>query len=364
MFLVVVLRAQSDFEPFFSIGESMRKNGNKGFGSLTLNQLGGKHTKQPDFVGKFDEILTKTTQHTREVVVPADPTVYRLFPSSFPYCGLKAWYDEEPLASDSEEDFLGSLIMGYGTTLHEVLQYYLGQTAKLYGRWACSCGYISRGIKLAPDKCPKCKSTEPLTYTELRVAVQDQAGVDILSGRIDLIIEMEEKLYLVDFKSSNPNTITSHRTFGTVFPYRKDMYQITSYIPLLEQKMKREVDGWILAYIDRHDPSNRVLVGEEVTEGLRQEWSERVAEWVIQGLLVKQFYVLQDQLSRQQKEGIVQQLVGRKFCKCRKDYEEKFKSRYTECTLGEERICFKPKALSKHLQGCLIEMEKREPDEN
>ena len=98
-------------------------------------------------------------------------------------------------------------------------------------------------------------------------------------------------------------------------------------------------------------------MGEEVTEELRQEWSERVAEWVIQGLLVKQFYVLQDQLSKEQKAGIVKQLVGRKFCGCRKDYEEKFKSRYTECSLGEERLCFKPKALGRHLREVLDDME-------
>ena len=177
--------------------------------------------------------------------------VLDVHPSQIPICPL-SFILSNPTESKPEK-YMGDAILRTGTTVHSVVQKFLGLNKYAFGDYVCkNCGEIFhlRGA----GKCPNCKLD--LTYTEVGI---DYKG---FVGHVDFMIKVDDEIWLVDFKTSGFKAI-ANKVKETPLEY--DL-QTLAYCLLLRLQYGLKIKGRAICYISRDNPNSMQLGGIDLIE--------------------------------------------------------------------------------------------------
>ncbi|MNQ75429.1 PD-(D/E)XK nuclease superfamily protein [compost metagenome] len=278
-------------------------------------------------------------------------------PSSFPTCpilhllrfadGANKGYFANTMTTS------GGYFTSVGTAAHENIQYYIGQTGKIWGDWKCknpTCqrrhdaqdlfgedGKCWRKGKLTRkntvnNKCPTCE--HPMEYVEKEIRYKG------LKGHIDAIVKLDGGgWWVADYKTCTKNKIA--KKGKDALPFKAHLKQIPSYCYVLEKKYGMKIKGFSLLYLSRDNPFHFFEYSEPWTE----RWRVKVKK------------VISDE-KRKYRSGVqsfyerdVKHAIANKPCSCLAQYESEINF-YEECPLLG--ICFKPN-LDKKLRAMLKE---------
>ena len=276
-------------------------------------------------------------------------------PSSFPTCsiltmlrlakGAHLGYFEGRMTAS------GGYFTSVGTAAHENIQYYIGQSGKVWGDWKCknpTCqkrhdaqdlfdekGVCYRKGKLTrkntvKNLCPKCD--HPMEYVEKMIKYKG------LKGHIDAIVKLDGGgWWVADYKTTTKFQINKKGHL----PHKAHLKQIPTYCYVLKKKYGMKIKGFSLLYLSRDNPFEFI----EYAEFWSSSWDRRIKEVI-------------KQEKRKFKAG-VQAFADRdpaaaikaKPCSCLAEYESEINF-YDECPLLG--ICFKP-GLKIELKNLLAE---------
>ncbi len=293
-------------------------------------------------IADFKDYITKCTKVVRTETMD-EYRKYELYPSSFPYCGLRHGLDaftNKKLKDEREMDFFGAYYTTVGGTVHEVVQDWLSKGNKIIGNFRCTkCNNLDELEEYGP--CSKC-GCENVKYEEIVIKYKG-----IIRGRIDgLYIDSSKRVYVIDYKTSGGYGLYLHNSGKELkFPYLTNKLQIQSYCYFVKRMYEKKllakgykgIEGWMLIYMSR-DKSFReyAVVGDSFTDMDYDEQS------MIQHRSVKHFTLVVDAADAGFKE-FPQELVDEKPCSCKEDYLNNMHDQYNECPFS--KICFSPKKL-------------------
>ncbi len=145
-----------------------------------------------------------------------------LHPSSYPFCGLEHGWNILNKVQQKPMDYMGNFYTGLGTFMHELMQRQFGRGKQILGDWKClECG---KKKKLTfYSRCKRCGS-EHVEYEELLIKFKKYTV-----GHVDGVVELDGKLWVIDYKSTSVKNNNKHRETGTQYPYKKNTAQIKSY---------------------------------------------------------------------------------------------------------------------------------------
>lgn len=264
-------------------------------------------------------------------------------PSSFPTCsiltmlrlakGAHLGYYEGSMTTS------GGYFTSVGTAAHENIQYYIGQSGKVWGDWKCKNPHCQKrhdaqdlfdeqgkcwrkGIltrkNTVNNKCPEC--FHPMEYVEKEIKYKG------LKGHIDCIVKLDGGgWWVADYKTTTKYQIN---TKG-LLPHKAHLKQIPTYCYVLKKKYKMDVKGFSLLYLSRDNPFEFL----EYAEFWSSTWDRRIKE-VIKEEKRKHRAGVQAFYDRNPKVAI-----KAKPCSCLKQYEDEINF-YDECPLLD--ICFRP----------------------
>lgn len=211
-------------------------------------------------------------------------------PSSLPLCSILVYMDLVKGASLGYFESIMSASGGYftsvGTAAHTNIQYYIGNSGKVWGDWKC----ITPGCKHANDardlydekgklyrkgkltakntvknKCPLC--IHPMEYVEKEIRYKG------LVGHIDCIVYLGKGRYWVaDYKTSTKIKLASGN-----LPHKGHLVQLPAYCYVLEKKYKMKIEGFSLLYLSRDNP----FMFYEHSEKWTDEWRKRMSKRLI-----------------------------------------------------------------------------------
>lgn len=291
---------------------------------------------------EFKDYIKSCTDVTRTSMME-DFRKYELYPSSFPYCGLRHGLDafeNKKLKDNRDIDFFGAYYTSVGVTVHEVIQDWFGRGGKIIGNWKCSkCEHLDELLEYGP--CTKCGCTE-VSHEEIKIKFKG-----IIRGRIDgLFVDKYGNIFLIDYKTSGSYPLYLHNSGKeSKFPYMTNKVQISAYCYfVMRMYNKKLIDlgykglvGWMLIYISRDKSfKEHAIVGSDFT----QEDYDR--EDFIQRRSVKHFKLVTTSADNDFNE-LPRILVDEKPCSCKSDYEANMKDWYNECPYVDK--CFSPKKL-------------------
>lgn len=272
-----------------------------------------------------------------------------LRPSSFPICPILAWMKLVRGASigywPENVTFQSTYFATVGTEFHEMIQFFIGMSGKIYGNWSCinkKCkkgraattlydahGKVIKKGKLTRknttnNECPCCG--EPMRYEEIEV---NYRGV---KGHIDCIIDMGGGRYWVgDYK-----TCSNYGIENKILPHKAHLKQIPSYVYILRKKYKLNVVGFSLLYATRDNPWKF----KETPFEWNDEWTDYASD-LLKGEKRKYKAALYDF-----KHNTTSNIIQHKPCKSEAYYFKEI-DYYHECPmLG---VCFEKRKLLKAL---------------
>ena len=184
------------------------------------------------------------------------PKVPRLRVSGFPFCGLRAAYERmADIKPDPENTTSMEYYTSVGTSAHEVFQRSLGVRGRIYGNWKCRDEKCRGKRKFSLNsECPKCG--KEMEYVEFEVTAFRH-----VSGHTDgLYLDLMKRNWLIDYKTSSMRVLNYQKSNPTL-PYRKNVQQIESYVPMMEHQYNIDVQGWMLGYVPRDDPRTICVKG-------------------------------------------------------------------------------------------------------
>lgn len=265
-------------------------------------------------------------------------------PSGFPICSVLSFLKMVKGAHygyyESKMSASGGYFTSVGTAAHENIQYYIGETGKVWGDWSCrnpTCtkmhdardlfnekGEMIRAGKTTREsttnnKCPKCK--HPMDYVEKQINYKG------IKGHVDCIVKLASGgWWVADYKTSTQNKI---KKGSSQLPVKDHMIQVPTYCIALEKQYKIKVDGFSLLYLSRDNP----FIFYEHAELWTPLWRKNIKA------------VLKTQRKRYQAALIsfsgkeVKTAIKHKTCKSLGCYMEDMGA-YTDCPFLE--VCFKP----------------------
>ena len=138
--------------------------------------------------------------------------------------------------------------------------------------------------------------------------------------------------YVIDYKTCSVRIIMMHRAAlrkGTksMLPYGKNVHQISSYVPMIERKLKIKVSGWFLLYLARDRPKCFAIVGKAMSAEDKRQSLSRVAY----------YDSVYDRVENCKSFSDVKWIIKNKPCKNREVYSEHFQG-FKPCPL--EAVCF------------------------
>lgn len=269
-----------------------------------------------------------------------DPQRYfKLRPSSMPYCGLRrALSAPEDLEKPRLENLATTYFTKVGHATHDAFQEMVGHGAAIVGNWKCGACKIWKMFDTF-QTCPKCH--KPMKYKELEV----KYGNTVV-GHTDGLFRLQPKLgrksphVVIDYKTTQLKNVKKKKS---PFPYKSNVSQIETYIPLLEGQYEIEVVGWLLIYLARDTPFRygRYLVAQETTA----KHKVRLAKMIDRNVKVHRKMLV----SETRKDFEV--LKKYKLCSDREFYEDKVLDEYNPCPFADR--CFKPEAMDKVIDATL-----------
>lgn len=271
------------------------------------------------------EFSSYFTESMQQQLPDLEPRAQRLRVSGFPFCGLRTAYLKMIQHVEPDDASYKDFYTSVGTVAHSVFQRWAGANGSIYGDWECrnkECGHkVHFSCK---NICPKCG--QEMMYEEFTVKAFDNT-----SGHLDgvwraRLQKKRKSFWVIDYKTSSVRAIEGQKTERT-FPYSKNVAQIEAYVPMIEQEINIEVDGWLLIYIARDNPRLFKVVGHRMTDDEKQRVMVKVQ------LYDKQYGVVQ-RLKRQKQ---LDYLVRTKFCKNHEHYVVDMKG-FNPCKLAP--VCF------------------------
>lgn len=290
------------------------------------------------------EFSTYYDQAMKKGLPELQPHPRRLRVSGLPYCGLKDAYLKMTNHVEPDSDAGMSYYCGVGTAAHEVFQRWLGTHGRIYGDWKCrnrKCRHVEHFSR--KHRCPKCG--HEMKYEEFTVKAFKH-----LSGHTDgLFRSKDRRFWLIDYKTCSVRIIETQHKHG-MLPYRKNVHQISAYVPLLERKLRIEIAGWMLIYIARDNPWCFTVLGETMSD------AEKDATWQKLRRYDRQFDVVGNLETFEQ----VQWLAKHKLCKSHEHYIDEIKG-HQGCPLAP--VCFS-RQLQPTLEFAFAEFEETVKTEN
>ena len=264
-------------------------------------------------------------------------------PSSAPICPLRLAHENFVLPDDPTVyfSFAQSYYLSVGTMMHELVQKWLGLSGKIVGNWTCiSCSpKVAYRFCISPKTCRKCGGSV-FEYHELG------GKDDGVAWHCDGVFKLGGEYYVIDYKTTSAYQIEQHRKEGGVFPYYSNLFQLETYIPLLEQKYQIKIAGWMLVYISRDKPNNIKygveVVGEDITEVKRERLEARLERF-------KKAYSLALKV-RESPVKIFKRAIETKLCPDRETYQEKIRG-FAPCYF--EDVCWSKTKLNKTIKEIL-----------
>jgi hypothetical protein len=175
--------------------------------------------------------------------------VFYMRPSSLPFCGLRRFlnYAENGIATVEEMQVEKLFYTKVGVQAHLVFQQSIGQGGRIIGNWRCrSCR--KRRILTTYHRC-----------TCGDVMLHEEIGLTYKSwrGHLDGIYVAKNKgKWIIDYKTCSIKVIEKeHYT-----PSQTYVEQQTSYVPLLEEKLGEDIEGWMLVFLARENPMKMLRV--------------------------------------------------------------------------------------------------------
>lgn len=276
-------------------------------------------------------------------------------PSSFPICPVQVHMQFIQAAElgyyQSNMHAGGGYFTTVGTAAHENIQYYMGETGKVYGHWKCrnpKCQkhhdardlYDEKGKLIRPGKntrenttkntCPKCKVA--CEYVEICI------NYNGLKGHVDCIYEMPDGTYWVlDYKTSTKGAI---KMSPSKLPKREHLMQVPTYCYVLEKKNGLKISGFSLLYLSRDNP----FEFREIARDWNKRWRAEIKELIIDQ---KKKYRAAVNSFIQNKPEISMKC---KPCQRKGDYE-KMMPAYEPCPM--EEVCFSKRDLKDNMLHAL-----------
>lgn len=311
--------------------------------------------RKPNVIASMFGRLYETTMEQSITTQYGRGPEYR--PSSFPVCSILTMLRLARGAHlghfETAMTTSGGFFTSVGTAAHENIQYYIGQSGKVWGDWKCRnprCqkrhdaqdlfneqGECWRKGKLTRknttnNKCPKC--AHPMEYVEKCINYKG------LKGHIDCIVKLEGGgWWVADYKTSTKFQITNARS---KLPHKAHLKQIPTYCYVLQKKYKMQIKGFSILYLSRDNP----FMFHEHAEYWDKRWMLRVRD-IIKGERRKFAAGVKSFIDREVKTAI-----KHKPCSCLEQYEKEM-AFYDPCPMLD--ICFRP-GFSKELKTILSVM--------
>lgn len=291
-------------------------------------------------------------------------------PSSFPSCSIINYMKH--VQGNALGYYPGELecSMEYytrvGDVLHEVSQWFMGETGVQYGHWKCmnpKCKYgkaaqnvvaadgtIIKEGKLTrkhttKNTCPKCKKPMFHIEVEIRWGLKKNKGHKLkdkpedkyhFRGFVDGIWKIPKELgggyWIIDYKTTSMKKMERNE-----YPERKHLYQLPVYAHILKKKYGLDVKGFSLIYVPRDNPRNFYEYREEWNKDW-EKWSEKV---------IKENVGRQVAIDKDLKLKTYENIIKTKPCATERDFEKKMSNGFDECPMID--VCFNRQMLIKSL---------------
>lgn len=189
-----------------------------------------------------DTFLTRKGDITR---------VKALRPSQLPFCPIDFFIRHATFGALQVLDMRGAFYTSMGTTVHEVLQSYLGKSGRFLANWKCKqCGKHYK-VSMQHECCDF-----SMEYHEIEI---NYKGV---VGHIDAVFQDAAGNYwIVDFKTTSVK--------GAPLKLKKPgigyVEQVEAYALMLKLEHKIVVKGVVLMFVRRDNPAEPVIWSKELT---------------------------------------------------------------------------------------------------
>ncbi len=259
--------------------------------------------------------------------------VYYLRPSSFPFCGVRRFLDYPEFLEQEGLSHMDAGMLFYvtvGHAFHAVFQEILGKAGKVIGNW----------------RCPKCKSVKAFTtyrrckacnipreYRELEVKYKKT-----LVGHLDglYLDEATNTYWVIDYKSTSSRQIWFHKK-QPVYPYKDNVAQIKSYVPLVEREYGIKVAGYMLVYLPRDNPFKGKIV---CIKALGTKAKAKITD------VLDRYVKIHRRLLVSKTIEDFDYLYENKLCLDAEDYRKNVHSQYNPCP--HHKTCFNAAKMRSH----------------
>lgn len=197
-----------------------------------------------EFKAAFQRMWTEAQQEI--LFQPADISrLFEVHPSQIPICPMSFILGFEPnIKFERPRKMVSDCILNTGTSIHRVVQDFLGQHPEAFGNFVChECGEIFE-LTTAKEACPNGCGAR-LFYEEVPINYKGFAG------HVDFMVKHKDEIWLVDFKTSSQFSIDK-KVKNTPSNYN---LQTLAYALLLRLQYKIKVKGRAIVYISRDNPS-------------------------------------------------------------------------------------------------------------
>jgi len=222
------------------------------------------------------------------------PYQVRIRPSAMPFCQVEYLFAKlDPIETSVGDSFMERIFVNIGSSVHDVLQTYLGRSGFLYGKWQCKkCYWVSspvlgtpycgnkrfqweRGLDLqgnpiGPEKGP-CEKGFATRYKEFKI----KDPVSGLEGSCDGLLVVAGRLYLLEVKTK-PSSSSVKRMEEPDPPH---VHQAGTYAAVAtprEWGLDQDIEGIAFCYVPRDYPNRMRWIfhnlAPETLEAFRKDY--------------------------------------------------------------------------------------------
>lgn len=256
------------------------------------------------------------------IIAEQDPGRYfYLRPSSFPYCGFEKLLNaHKDLDAPRLNEFASTYFTEVGHTTHAVFQEFGGRAGKIVGDWECKTCKATR--KFSCDNICDCGCA--MHYHELEVRYKG-----LVVGHIDGLFRLDPSKgkksvhIVIDYKTTSKKKIEL-KGDKSPFPYKYNIAQIESYVPLAEIQYGISIDYFLLIYLARDAPFKwgRAIRGKFLSVEDKAKTLKKIDRYVKTHWLVLRATTRKD----------FEKVETRKLCKSLDDYTANYKGDHSECS--------------------------------
>jgi hypothetical protein len=168
------------------------------------------------------------------------------------FCPVR-WYFAKTNPKREEISYKTQFRFDIGSSLHSMIQGYLGSMGILKGLWRCENGHTTKVIGVRPKLCEECQSTH-LHYREIRVekTIDDK---NFISGRPDGVITVDGEDMGLEIKSVESKVLNMMSE-----PYDYPVFQLRVYMHLLrEMGMFPAIKKGVILYVATSSEETQML---------------------------------------------------------------------------------------------------------